>query len=405
MTAVAPRYIRWFHDITLDDVPLVGGKTASLGELHRELTGAGLRVPDGFAITADAYTAILDADGVRDRIAGLLHGIDGRDVTALAKAGAAIRAIVEAAVWPVELERAIGQAYATLGGSHGQECRGRGALQRDGRGSCPRRASPVSRRRSSTSAASEPLLDACRQCFASLFTDRAISYRVDHGFDHFAVAPVDRRAADGALRPRRRRRDVHARHRERLPRRGADQQRLRPRRERRQGPVDPDEFLVFKPTLKQGSRPILKRASGPRQEKLDLRHRRRPQHAERPGPAEDRVRLSLTDDDVLDAGPLGPCAIEDHYSPGPARPTPMDIEWAKDGPTGELFILQARPETVHARGPATRRGGLSAGAARAGAAVTGRSVGQKIGAGPVRVVQTPEPICRTSSPARSWWPT
>jgi pyruvate,water dikinase len=90
VTAADACYIRWFRDITLDDVPLVGGKTASLGELHRELTGAGLRVPDGFAITADAYTAILDAGGVRDRIARLLHGIDGRDVATMAKAGATL---------------------------------------------------------------------------------------------------------------------------------------------------------------------------------------------------------------------------------------------------------------------------------------------------------------------------
>ena len=180
------RYIRWFRDITLEDLPLVGGKNASLGEMHRELTAAGVRVPEGFAITADAYSAVIQAGHLWDRIAGLLQGIDGRDVAALARAGSAIRSLVEASPWPAELERAVIGAYAVLGDGDADGV-------------------PVAVRSSATAedlpeasfaGQQETFLDvhgaaavvrACRQCFASLFTDRAISYRVDQGFDHLAV--------------------------------------------------------------------------------------------------------------------------------------------------------------------------------------------------------------------------
>jgi pyruvate,water dikinase len=120
MTSAGGRFVRWFRDITLDDLPLVGGKNASLGELHRELSAAGVRVPDGFAVTAEAYRAIVEAGGLQDHIGALLREIDGRDVARLAAAGAAIRALVEAAPWPAGLERAVRDAYAALGGEAGE---------------------------------------------------------------------------------------------------------------------------------------------------------------------------------------------------------------------------------------------------------------------------------------------
>jgi pyruvate,water dikinase len=234
------------------------------------------------------------------------------------------------------------------------------------------------------------LLDACRQCFASLFTDRAISYRVDKGFDHFAVAlsigvqkmvrsdlgaagvlfTIDTESgfADVVL--------INSAY-------GLGETVVK-------GRVDPDEFLVFKPTLKQGSRPILKRALGAKQEKLVYATRGGRSTRTIPVPAEDRGRLSLSDDDVLTLARWG-CLIEDHYTAKSSRFSPMDVEWAKDGKTGELFILQARPETVHAL---ARKSVVEVYRLNGSGPVLlkGRSVGEKIGVGPVRVVKNVEEL-------------
>jgi pyruvate,water dikinase len=230
------------------------------------------------------------------------------------------------------------------------------------------------------------LLDACRQCFASLFTDRAISYRVDRGFDHFVVAlsigvqkmvrsdlgaagvlfTLDTESGfpDVVL--------INSAY-------GLGENVVK-------GRVDPDEFLVFKPTLTQGFRPILKRAVGAKQEKLIYATRGGRSTRNVPVSLEDRNRLSLNDEEVLTLARWG-CLIEDHYSQKAGRPVPMDIEWAKDGRSGELFILQARPETVHAlrRQATTMEVYQLEGSGRV--LLKGRSVGQKIGAGPVRVVK------------------
>ena len=381
MTAPAACYIRRFRDITLDDVPLVGGKTASLGELHRELTAAGIRVPDGFAITADAYTAILDADGVRDRIARLLDGVDGRDVATLARAGAAIRALVEAAVWPIELERAVVQAYAALG-------------DRDGGVAVAVRSSATAEDLPEASFAGQQetflgvrgvdeLLRACRRCLASLFTDRAIAYRIDHGFDHLAV-----------------RLSIAIQHMVRSdlgvsgimftldPDSGFDGVVLiegsyglgEPIV---QGQVDPDSFWLFKPTLARGSGAILKRAVGSKTWKLALGPDGRPLRAE--VPAAEAAVMSLPDGDAVELARAA-VAIEAHYSRRRGEPTPMDIEWAKDGIDGRLWILQARPETVHRAGRPKAVDVFELAASDAVPTVTGKAVGQKIGLGPTRQI-------------------
>ncbi len=290
MTAADARYIRLFRDITLDDVPLVGGKTASLGELHRELRGAGLRVPDGFAITADAYTAILDADGVRGRIARLLHGIDGHDVAALAKAGAAIRALVEAAAWPVELERAVEQAYAALGGPDGRDVAV--AVRSSATAEDLPEASFAGQQETFLGVrGAADLGRACRRCFASLFTDRAIAYRIDHGFDHLAV-----------------RLSIAVQHMVRSdlgvsgvmftldPDSGFDgvvliESSYGLGEAIVGGQVDPDSFWLFKPTLARGSDAILKRSVGSKTWKLVLGPDGLPQRAEVPAADADVMSL------------------------------------------------------------------------------------------------------------------
>ncbi len=384
MTAANARYIRWFRDITLEDVPHVGGKTASLGELHRELTTAGLRVPDGFAITADAYTAILDADGVRDRIAQLLQGIDGRDVSVLAKAGAAIRAIVEGAAWPVELDRAVGQAYATLGGPDGREVAV--AVRSSATAEDLPEASFAGQQETFLGVrGADELARACRRCLASLFTDRAIAYRIDHGFDHLAVRlsiavqhmvrsdlgvsgvmfTLDPDSGfDGVVL-------IEASYGLGEPIVG--------------GQVDPDSFWIFKPTLARGAGAILKHSVGSKTWKLVLGPDGRPGRAE--VPVADAAVMCLSDADAVELARAA-VAIEAHYSRRRGEPTPMDIEWAKDGLDGRLWILQARPETVHRTGRPKAVDVFELTATEAVPVVTGKAVGQKIGVGQTRLVRT-----------------
>jgi pyruvate,water dikinase len=234
------------------------------------------------------------------------------------------------------------------------------------------------------------LLHACHQCIASLFTDRAISYRVDKGFDHFAVAlsiGVQKMvrsdlAASGVLFTL----DTESG----FPDVVLINASLGLGESVVKGRVDPDEFLVFKTALKQGCRPILKRVVGGKQEKLI--YSRRGGHSTRivPVPAEERERLCLTDDEVLTLAKWG-CMIEEHYAAKAGRPTPMDIEWAKDGVTGEIFILQARPETVHAL---TRKTTLDVYRLeeKGNVLLQGKSVGEKIGSGAVRIIRDVEAL-------------
>ena len=374
-------YIRWFADIGLDDVAVVGGKTASLGELYRELAAVGVRVPGGFAITADAYRAVI-AD-VRDRIGELLRDVDGRDVAALARAGATIRAMVEGAAWPPELERGVRDAYAKL--SEGMAGGAAVAVRSSATAEDLPEASFAGQQETVLGVHGEDdLIRACRRCFASLFLDRAISYRIDRGFDHLAVQlsiAVQRmvRSDLGAagvmftLDPESGFREVvliESAY-------GLGEAVV-------SGRVDPDSFWVFKPTLERGAGAILTRTAGAKNWKLGLGPDGRPERM--PVPPEDAIALTLRDAEVLELARAG-VAIERHYSWRRGAPSPMDIEWAKDGSDGHLYILQARPETVHrgATAPVTEVFTLSPTSAEP--VVTGRAVGEAIGAGPARLVR------------------
>jgi pyruvate,water dikinase len=376
-------YTRPFAEIRLADLPLVGGKNASLGELYGELTAQGVRVPNGFAITADAYSALLEAGGRRARVAGLLAGIDGKDVAALAAAGAEIRRLISDAPLPPGLESEVGEAYAALAREYGPD--------------------PAVAVRSSATAEDLPeasfagqqetylgvrgaaaLVAACRRCFASLFTDRAISYRIDQGFDHLAVrlsigvqkmVQADRGAAGVifTLDPESGFPDVvliNAAW-------GLGEAVV-------SGRIDPDEFWIFKPTLRSGHHAMLRRRPGHKDWKLVIGEAGRPAPVD--VPAAERHRLSLTDAEALELARYG-LAIETHYSAKRGRPTPMDIEWAKDGEDGRLYILQARPETVHRaeRRPVIESFTIAKPPA-ADRLVSGKAIGQKIGAGRARLL-------------------
>jgi pyruvate,water dikinase len=377
------RNIRWFRDLTLDDLPLVGGKNASLGELHRELRAAGVRVPDGFAVTADAYRAIVEGEGLQQRIAALLQGVDGRDVAALAAAGAAIRALVEAAPWPTDLEQSVRDAYAELG--QGQAGNVSVAVRSSATAEDLPEASFAGQQETFLGVrGADDLVRACRRCFASLFTDRAIAYRLDHGFEHMAV-----RLSIGVQRMVRSDLGVSGVMFTLDPDSGFPSVVLIEAAYGLGeavvgGQIDPDSFWLFKPTLARGASAILKRVVGSKNWKIVLGPDGRPQRAP-VAPGEAAV-LSLRDDEAVELARAA-LAIEAHYSRRRGAPTPMDIEWARDGVDGRLYVLQARPETVHR---ALRPGSVELFtllATDAPVIVTGKAVGQKIGVGPARLVR------------------
>jgi pyruvate, water dikinase len=378
------RFIRWFHEIGIADVGVVGGKNASLGEMYQSLTSHGITIPNGFAITAEGYRQVLQVGGLAGQMRAILTDLDTRDLTNLAERGRRVREAMLATPLPPDLQREICEAYRMLCAEYGLETDV--AVRSSATAEDLPDASFAGQQESFLNIRGErALLDACRQCLASLFTDRALSYRVDKGFDHFVVAlsigvqqmvRSDLGAAGVMFTI-----DTESGFRDVVlinSSYGLGESVVK-------GRVDPDEFLVFKPTLQQGLRPILKRACGAKQEKLIYATRGGRSTRIVSVPAEDRARFSITDDDVLALARWG-CLIEDHYSRKTGHPMPMDIEWAKDGRTGEIFILQARPETVHAMTRTTTLDTYQL-EERGAVLLTGKSVGEKIGAGPVRIIK------------------
>jgi pyruvate,water dikinase len=379
-----PAYVRWFRDLSLVDLPLVGGKTASLGEMFRELRPVGVRVPDGFAVTAQAYREALDAAGVWPELHRLLDGLDKRDTAALARAGARARELVYAAPMPAAVDQQVRQAWRELVAQCGPEV------------SVAVRSSATAEDLPTASFAGqhetflnvrgeEMLLDAVRRCQASLFTDRAISYRIDQGFDHFkvflSVAVMQMVRSDQASSGVMFTVDTESGHPDVVFITGAwglGENVV-------QGAVDPDEFYVHKPTYRLGHRAVLRRRLGDKQVKMVYAPgRTREPVVNQPTPRADRARFCLSDADVLELAGMA-LRIEDHYGARAGKARPMDIEWAKDGPDGPLYIVQARPETVTSQRVATQLETFVL-EGRAPVAVTGRAVGAGIAAGTVRRV-------------------
>ena len=377
----APSFARWFDDIRLKDVPSVGGKTASLGELRALL---GSRVPEGFALTADAYRHALAAADVEDGLRTLLGDFDHRDVAQLAKRASEARHIVYEATGSNELRQQIVAAYRALEERCGKNVAV--AVRSSATAEDLPTASFAGQHESFLNVRGEAdVVDACRRCFASIFTDRAIVYRIDNGFDHFKVALSvgvmkmvrSDLAASGVIFTL----DTESGFRDVVFVTGCwglGENIV-------QGTIDPDEFYVHKPTFRAGCRAVLSRSLGGKEMKLvygrghgdaatrNLKTKRN-----------EREQFCLADAEVLD---LAECAIriEDHYSELAGHPTPMDIEWAKDGEDGKLYIVQARPETAVSQRQA---GTFESYALKATGPVlvSGRAVGEKIASGRVRVV-------------------
>jgi pyruvate,water dikinase len=380
----APSFVRRFADLEIGDVAEAGGKNASLGELIRALRPRGVRVPDGFAIGASAFRHHLERAGIEREIHDALDALDPGDVGALARTARGIRERIRSAPLPAEIEREVEAAYRELSAACGEDATDVAVRSSATAEDLPTASFAGQQDTFLNVRGREPLLAAVKSCMASLFTDRAIVYRAERGFDHRKVAlsvGVQKMVrsdlgAAGVIFTL----DTETGFRDVVLVTGAwglGETVV-------QGRVDPDEFWVHKTTLRQGFAPILRREAGDKRVKLVYDEGGTRGVCEVKVPAEDRERLSLDDASVLELSRWA-LEIEDHYSKRAGRPTPMDIEWARDGRTGELFVVQARPETVHSQ----RTGGALETYRLTGKGevlVRGKSVGSQIASGPVRVV-------------------
>ena len=393
-TIVDVEFIRWFDEIGLEDIPLVGGKNASLGEMIRELGPQGINLADGFAITAEAYRHFLQTSGLYERILTILASLDSSDVQNLQQRGRQVRQAIMAAELPEDLQAAIIEAYDRLGQGSPEPLDV--AVRSSATAEDLPDASFAGQQETYLNVQGHAaLLETCQRCFASLFTDRAISYREDKGFDHFKIAlsiGVQRMvrsdlAASGVMFSI----DTETG----FPNAVLINAAYGLGENVVQGAVNPDEYYVFKPTLQQGYRPILQKKLGNKEFKLiyDLGGGKMTKNV--PVPPADRSRYAISDDEILTLARWA-CLIEDHYSRKRGRPTPMDMEWAKDGRTGELFILQARPETVQSQ-RSSQQLEVHRLLEKRPVLVHGRSVGQKISTGPVRVVKDPADLHQVQS--------
>jgi len=375
--------------LTLEDLPRVGGKNASLGEMLGALADAGVHVPGGFALTVDAFHLHLRQAEIEGAIHETLDRLDVTDMQALAEAARQIRESILAAPLPEEVRTAVERAYGELGRSCGDA-----AIDVAVRSSATAEDLPTASFAGQQETylnirGLEELLVAVRRCMASLFTDRAIVYRVQQGIGHRGVglsvgvqtmvrSDLAPDGAAGVLFTL----DTESGFRDVVLITGAwglGETVV-------QGRVNPDEILVHKPTARAGHRSIIRREAGDKRLKLVYAEGGSKSVKEIRVPLQDRERLVLSDDEALQLARWA-ILIEDHYSERAGRPTPMDLEWAKDGRTGELFILQARPETVHSQKPhATIE--LFKLKNKGPVLVRGKAVGNRIGVGAVRVIHS-----------------
>jgi len=378
------QFIKWFEEISIKDIPLVGGKNASLGEMFQRLTPQGINIPPGFAVTADAFSVLVAQREISEQIYSRLSKLDTRDTNELAKAGHEIRALVRSVGVPENVASEIRKAYDQLCIRSGVEELDVAVRSSATAEDLPNASFAGQQETFLNIRGAEDLLAACLNCFASLFTDRAISYRSTKGFEHakvrlsICVQQMVRSdlASSGVIFTL----DTESGARNVIlvnSAYGLGENVVG-------GRVDPDEFFVLKPLLGQAPMPILRRKAGLKQVKMVYSgHGSRTTRNIEVSIA-DREKLSITDADVIKLAQWA-LAIEQYYSNLNGRDTPMDIEWGKDGRSGDLFILQARPETVHSQESALQQSSFVL-KERSEILVSGRAVGSKIGAGKVRII-------------------
>ena len=373
-------FIKWFEDLKIEDVPLVGGKNASLGEMIRNLGEKGVAVPGGFAITAYAYKHTIEKAGIDKKIKEILSDLDTHDVHNIAERGDKIRNLVKNTPIPKELEEEIRKFYKEMEKQYGKDVDV--AVRSSATAEDLPDASFAGQQETYLNVrGEEELLERTRECFASLFTNRAISYRTDKGFDHFSVylsVGVQKMirsdlASSGVMFSI----DTESGFGDAVYITGA----YGLGENVVQGAVNPDQFYVFKPTLKKGFKPIVEKKVGTKEKRMIYGEKGTLNENVSEG---DRRKYVINDDEIIKLAKWA-CIIEEHYK------KPMDIEWAKDGKTGSLFIVQARPETVHSQKDAAvmqtyvleEKGNLL---------VEGEAVGTKIGQGEVNVIESAKDI-------------
>lgn len=390
----ASRTVVPFTDLGIADIPRVGGKNASLAELSRHLAPLGVRVPPGFAITADAFRMHLSEAGLADRIYRQLDQLDTRDARSLAHVSSDIRSRVRSAPLPASLRDAIVSAYRELS-SHpgaGPVEWASVAVRSSATAEDLPTASFAGQHESFLNVRGPEALDAAvRACMASLFLERAIVYRANNGFDHRAVAlsvGVQRMVrSDLACAGTMFTLDTESGFRGVVmidAAWGLGESVV-------QGRVNPDEYWVHKATVRAGYRSVIRRELGEKAVSRIYAADATEPVREVPVPTAERGRFCLTDDEVVSLARWA-ILVEEHYSRHAGHETPMDLEWAKDGLTGELFIVQARPETVHSRRPPGASLEVFRLRTKAHALLTGKSVGNRIGAGPVRIIRTADDL-------------
>jgi pyruvate,water dikinase len=387
--------ILWFKELGIKDVPLVGGKNASLGEMYQRLTRKNVNIPNGFAVTAYAYHYFLEKAGVKDEIKKAMKGLDVTKIDRLQNAGRKARSIILNAEFPEDLNEAILKAYKKMESKYGRHCDV--AVRSSATAEDLPDASFAGQQETFLNIRGDhDVLDACKRCFASLFTDRAIVYRQSNGYDHFSIGlsigvqimvrsdiaasgvmfSIDTETGfkDAVL--------INAAY-------GLGENVV-------QGAVNPDEFYIHKPTLRQGFRPIISKKLGEKQIKMIYSEGGSKSPTKNvPVDKNFRQKFCLTDDEVLQLAKWA-IIIEDHYSHEAGHFKPMDMEWAKDGVTDELYIVQARPETVQSQKDFSilehyilhEKGKVLA---------SGSPVGAKIGSGKADVIMSASEIKRFRS--------
>jgi len=378
------KFVRWFEEIGAKDVALVGGKNASLGEMVRNLGEKGINVPSGFAITAEAYKYMVEKLGINQKISDTLASLDTHDMKNLAERGEKIRNLIENSRCPKELEDEIRISYRKMEERFGKNVDV--AVRSSATAEDLPTASFAGQQTTYLNVRGEDdLLEKVMDCFASLFTNRAISYRVDKGFDHLSVylsIGVQKMvrsdlACSGVMFSI----DTDSGFRDVVYITGA----YGLGENVVQGIVDPDQFYVFKPTLKEGFRPIVEKKLGTKEKRLVYK-RDRAGTEQKEVKLENQRKFVLSDDEILVLARWA-CTIEEYYG------LPTDIEWAKDGVSGELFIVQARPETVYShKDLASLRTYVLEEEGKL--LLKGEAVGTKIGQGEVHVIEESSEINR-----------
>lgn len=386
------KYIKFFKELNNKDVPLVGGKNASIGEMFQELVPVGIKVPNGFAITSEAYWYLLDSGGIRQKIIDLLKGVDVTEIDVLKTRSKQIRELIFGTPLPTDLRDEIFEAYKILSEEYGMTYADVAVRSSATAEDLPDASFAGQQDTYLSVKGQTDLVHYIKSCFASLFTDRAVSYRASRGFDHFKVAlsvgvqkmvRADKGSAGVMFSI-----DTETGFKDAVfitSSWGLGENVVG-------GTVNPDEFYVFKPTLKEGKRPIIKRQLGHKHQKMVYATPGDPHPTKNIQTTQEEMRtFSITDADILTLARYA-IKIEEHYTKEAGEYRPMDMEWSKDGESGEIYIVQARPETVQSQkskngcGQKLEKFRFKDKDTEREVILTGRAIGGKIGHGKVRII-------------------